>query len=109
MLDRSRGNPASCVRFKRFASSLLSLSSHRLTDFAADIWSFGITAIELSLGRAPNSYYPPAKVLSKTILDDPPTLDREGGAHKYSKAMKEMIECCLHKDPSKRCAASSSL
>ncbi|GJN90381.1 hypothetical protein Rhopal_003392-T1 [Rhodotorula paludigena] len=78
-------------------------------DSKADIWSFGITALELASGRAPNSLYPPAKALSKTIMDDPPELDREGGKHKYSRAMKEMIDSCLQKDPSKRPTADKLL
>lgn len=89
----------------------LTLIKHHYTHtdplpFSADIWSFGITALELASGRAPNSLFPPAKVLSKTILDAPPTLDRDSGKYKYGKAMKEMIESCLNKDPSKRCAPS---
>lgn len=73
-----------------------------LTISSADIWSFGITALELASGRAPNSLFPPAKALSKTIMDDPPELDREGGRYKYSKAMKGMIDSCLRKDPASR-------
>ncbi|GAA6060651.1 hypothetical protein JCM10212_001207 [Sporobolomyces blumeae] len=78
-------------------------------DSKADIWSFGITALELASGRAPNSLYPPAKALSKTILDDSPQLDREGGKYKYSKNMKEMIDACLIKDPKKRPTAEKLL
>ncbi|POY73322.1 hypothetical protein BMF94_3657 [Rhodotorula taiwanensis] len=78
-------------------------------DSKADIWSFGITALELASGRAPNSLFPPAKALSKTIMDDPPELDREGGKYKYSKAMKSMIDSCLQKDPSPRPTAEKLL
>ncbi|BGP41566.1 hypothetical protein JCM10449v2_005557 [Rhodotorula kratochvilovae] len=81
----------------------------RAYDSKADIWSFGITALELASGRAPNSLYPPAKALSKTIMDDPPTLDREGGKYHYSRAMKEMIDSCLQKDPARRPTAEKLL
>ncbi|KAI5830094.1 kinase-like protein [Schizophyllum commune Tattone D] len=78
-------------------------------DSAADIWSFGITAIELTQGRPPRSREAPSKVFMRTIQEDPPTLDRDNGVHKYSRALKEIIDSCLVKDPSKRPSAEQLL
>ncbi|KLO20473.1 kinase-like protein, partial [Schizopora paradoxa] len=78
-------------------------------DAKADIWSFGITAIELCQGRAPRSRDTPAKVLLRTVQDAPPPFQREGGQYKYSKAFKEIVESCVAKDPAARPTAAELL
>ncbi|EPQ28142.1 uncharacterized protein PFL1_04469 [Pseudozyma flocculosa PF-1] len=75
----------------------------------ADIWSFGITALELAQGRAPNSRLSPVKVLMRTMQDEPPQLDRNGNANKYSKTMEDFVRVCLQKDPAKRPSADKLL
>jgi len=83
-------------------------------DYKADIWSVGITALELAKGYAPYARYAPMKVLLLTIQEDPPSLntyddhdigeDDECGAGgtNFSKSYQSMIRCCLQKDPKKR-------
>lgn len=76
-------------------------------DSKADIWSLGITALELTLGRAPNSYFSPEKILAKLIQEPSPALNREGGKHKYGKALEDFVAACLQKNPTKRCVSFS--
>ncbi|KAK9909926.1 hypothetical protein WJX75_009604 [Coccomyxa subellipsoidea] len=74
----------------------------------ADIWSFGITILELAHGHAPFARYPPMKVLLMTIQNPPPSLESDAKKH-FSKAMRDIVAKCLVKDPSKRPTAAQLL
>lgn len=67
-------------------------------DTSADIWSLGITAIELAMGEAPLSQYPHMKVIRLILDQAPPSLPSEG----WSDEFRAFVNACLKKDPRER-------
>ncbi|KAG5560312.1 hypothetical protein RHGRI_003565 [Rhododendron griersonianum] len=89
------------------------IHSHNGYSLKADIWSFGITALELAHGRPPLSHLTPSKTLLMKITKRFRFSDYEktksSSSKKFSKAFRDMVGLCLDQDPSKRPGAEKLL
>ncbi|CAR23813.1 Protein kinase domain-containing protein [Lachancea thermotolerans] len=70
----------------------------------ADIWSLGITAIELLTGQPPYAKHDPMKVLVNIPLRKPPKLQG-----RFTGSARDFIALCLIKDPDLRPSAAELL
>uniref|UniRef100_A0A4W6EKM9 non-specific serine/threonine protein kinase n=1 Tax=Lates calcarifer TaxID=8187 RepID=A0A4W6EKM9_LATCA len=72
-------------------------------DYKADIWSLGITLIELAQIEPPHHELNPMRVLLKIAKSEPPTLEQP---HKWSQEFKDFLRKSLDKNPETRPTAA---
>ncbi|KAI7747003.1 hypothetical protein M8C21_012654 [Ambrosia artemisiifolia] len=90
------------------------IHSHNGYSYKADIWSFGITALELAHGKPPLAQLPFSESLVMKItrgmrFSEYQKEEEKGKKPKLSKYFKEMVGLCLEQDPCKRPSAAKLL
>jgi len=75
-------------------------------DYKADVWSFGISAIELAQGKAPYHGQNKFEIMRKIQMNPPQKLKDPS---KWSDEFVSFIKSCLVKDPNKRPSAEQLL
>lgn len=75
-------------------------------DCLADIWSIGITAIELAEGKPPYADIHPMRAIFMIPTKPPPSLSYP---HKWSNDFIDFVSKCLVKNPQQRATASELL
>uniref|UniRef100_A0A8C9VDL0 non-specific serine/threonine protein kinase n=1 Tax=Scleropages formosus TaxID=113540 RepID=A0A8C9VDL0_SCLFO len=81
-------------------------SKDRPYDFKADIWSLGITLIELAEIEPPNHELNPMRVLLKIAKSEPPTLMQPS---RWSPEFNDFLRKALDKNVDNRCSSAQLL
>ncbi|XP_072196962.1 STE20-like serine/threonine-protein kinase isoform X1 [Excalfactoria chinensis] len=81
-------------------------SKDRPYDYKADVWSLGITLIEMAQIEPPHHELNPMRVLLKIAKSDPPTLAQPS---KWSSDFKDFLKKCLEKNVDTRWSATQLL
>lgn len=86
------------------APEVIMSDSGAVYSFSADVWSVGITAIELAQSRPPHSNIEPMKAIWLIPERPPPTLPSS-----FSPEFQDFVKCCLQRSPSSRSTVSALL
>lgn len=92
------------TKAKTFVGSPYWMAPEVLTDNGydskCDVWSLGITCIEMVNGRPPLCEIPPLKVIGKIATSAPPKLDNSDG--RFSLEFVDFVRSCLQFNPQQR-------
>ncbi len=83
------------------------MCDHQPSSYNCDIWSLGMTAIEIADKKLPyDDWTNPFRIIRAVSTNPPPTLNPDGG---WSQDFHNFIARCLVKDPTKRPNAAELL